>query len=332
MTLLPWGNERYSTSSTPLNEGYPDWEGHSNSLSFDYPGALPKVNPMNRITIKCERSLLSLKKTVLGVVQVPLRKFLVGAVSLGLYVVATAFFPVEYLLGDALYAKALPVRLAIFAFAMLGYRCRYFGIWKISESICVVNGFGSVVVKDHETWDGCSNVEIVEFETTSDFSSMVHYWNCRIQKWLQMCIYERTNFNQVYVYIVSAFWHGFYPAYYCAFGLASMMTLDSRMARKKLWPRVKGTWMEKPYIVAGSFMCNMVKTFMLGAFSCYTFQKTMLMWSRVDYFMPVVLLVGGAILALLPKPVEEKKEWGVCFTILFPNSRRSPEWRKRRGF
>lgn len=261
-----------------------------------------------------------------------LRKFLVGAVSLGLYVVATAFFPVEYLLGDALYAKALPVRLAIFAFAMLGYRCRYFGIWKISESICVVNGFGSVVVKDHETWDGCSNVEIVEFETTSDFSSMVHYWNCRIQKWLQMCICERTNFNQVYVYIVSAFWHGFYPAYYCAFGLASMMTLDSRMARKKLWPRVKGTWMEKPYIVAGSFMCNMVKTFMLGAFSCYTFQKTMLMWSRVDYFMPVVLLVGGAILALLPKPVEEKKEWGVCFTILFPNSRQSPEWRKRRDF
>ena len=39
-----------------------------------------------------------------------LRKFLVGAVSLGLYVVATATFPVEYLLGDALYAKALPVR------------------------------------------------------------------------------------------------------------------------------------------------------------------------------------------------------------------------------
>lgn len=134
-----------------------------------------------------------------------------GAVSLGLYVVATAFFPVEYLLGDALYAKALPVRLAIFAFAMLGYRCRYFGIWKISESICVVNGFGSVVVKDHETWDGCSNVEIVEFETTSDFSSMVHYWNCRIQKWLQMCIYERTNFNQVYVYIVSAFWARLLP-------------------------------------------------------------------------------------------------------------------------
>ena len=78
MTLLPWGNERYSTSSTPLNEGYPDWEGHSNSLSFDYPGALPKVNPMIRIPIKCERSLLSGKKTVLGVVQVPLRKFLVA--------------------------------------------------------------------------------------------------------------------------------------------------------------------------------------------------------------------------------------------------------------
>lgn len=76
--MLPWGNERYSTSSTSLNDGYPDWEGHSNSLSFDYPGALPKVNPMIRIVIKCERSVLALKKTVLGVVQVPLRNYLVA--------------------------------------------------------------------------------------------------------------------------------------------------------------------------------------------------------------------------------------------------------------
>lgn len=74
VSLKPWGNERYKSGVTSLNEGYPDWEGHSNTFSFDYPGALPKVNPLIRITIKPERSFLSIIKPALGEVQVPLRK------------------------------------------------------------------------------------------------------------------------------------------------------------------------------------------------------------------------------------------------------------------
>ena len=241
-----------------------------------------------------------------------LRMFVTGVVGLGLYVLANSYWPIDYFLTESFGAKPLVVRLAVFYVAMLGYRCRYFGMWKIGESICVVNGFGRKEVKDHETWDGCSNVDIVHFELASDFGQTVHYWNCRIQKWLQMCIYERSNFNQLYVYIVSAFWHGFYPAYYCAFGLASLMTVVGRMASKKFWPRVKGTWMEKPYVFGGMVMCNMVKTFMLGAFSCYSFEKTMRIWCQFDLFTPVVLLIGGAILLLLPNPVEVKKDCSVC--------------------
>ena len=242
-----------------------------------------------------------------------LRMFVTGVVGLGLYVLANSYWPIDYFLTESFGAKPLVVRLVVFYVAMLGYRCRYFGMWKIGESICVVNGFGRKEVKDHETWDGCSNVDIVHFELASDFGKTVHYWNCRIQKWLQMCIYERSNFNQLYVYIVSAFWHGFYPAYYCAFGLASLMTVVGRMASKKFWPHVKGTWMEKPYVFGGIAMCNMVKTFMLGAFSCYSFEKTMRIWYQFDFFTPVVLLIGGAILLLLPNPVEVKKDCPVCW-------------------
>ena len=72
--MKPWGNERFKSAVTSLNDGYPDWEGHNNTFSFEYPGALPKVNPLIRITIKSERSFLSIIKPVLGEVQVPLRK------------------------------------------------------------------------------------------------------------------------------------------------------------------------------------------------------------------------------------------------------------------
>ena len=74
MCLLPWGTETYRTSATAANEGFPDWDGHNNTFSLEYPGALPKVNPILRVSIKCERSLLSLKRQSLGVAQISLRQ------------------------------------------------------------------------------------------------------------------------------------------------------------------------------------------------------------------------------------------------------------------
>ena len=74
ISLKPWGNERYKSGITSLNEGNPDWEGYNNTFSFDYPGALPKVNPLIRITIKPERGFFSVMKPALGEVQVPLKE------------------------------------------------------------------------------------------------------------------------------------------------------------------------------------------------------------------------------------------------------------------
>ena len=45
-----------------------------------------------------------------------------------------------------------------------------------------------------------------------------------MQEWLRKCIYQRIHFksktaSQVYVFAISAFWHGFYGAYYISFVL-----------------------------------------------------------------------------------------------------------------
>lgn len=69
-----------------------------------------------------------------------------------------------------------------------------------------------------------SNVDIMGFEFAIKLLHTARTWNCRIQQWLQYCIYERSNFNQFLVFMVSAFWHGFYPGYYIGFSLASFMT------------------------------------------------------------------------------------------------------------
>jgi hypothetical protein len=47
----------------------------------------------------------------------------------------------------------------------------------------------------------------------------INNWNVGVQEWLRKAVYQRSPFkgktaNQLYVFIVSAFWHGFYSAYY----------------------------------------------------------------------------------------------------------------------
>ena len=48
-----------------------------------------------------------------------------------------------------------------------------------------------------------------------------------VQEWLRKCIYQRSGIksksvNQLYVFVISAFWHGFYVSYYITFVLAFM--------------------------------------------------------------------------------------------------------------
>lgn len=47
-------------------------------------------------------------------------------------------------------------------------------------------------------------------------------WNIGVQEWLRKGIYQRSPFKsqnakQLYVFMISAFWHGFYQAYYISF-------------------------------------------------------------------------------------------------------------------
>lgn len=214
----------------------------------------------------------------------------------------------EDLLNPSLHRYPLSLRLAVFVFVMMGMRGRYYGLWKLGESMCILNGFG----EENGSWKGISNVDILKFEFSNNYSTTARVWNRRIQRWLQMCIYERSNFNQFYVFMVSAFWHGFYPGYYIGFTLASFMTHVNRLATKKLWPQVQGTVLEMPYLLAGTICCLLTNTFMLGAHMCYTVKRTKQLWGNFDYSYPLFLVVACVVLTLMPMPkksaLHEKSE------------------------
>jgi len=61
----------------------------------------------------------------------------------------------------------------------------------------------------------------------------VDSWNILTTHWLRHCVYERVHpsIGTWVVFLVSAFWHGFYPGYYIAFLTAALFTTAARLVR-----------------------------------------------------------------------------------------------------
>ena len=136
-----------------------------------------------------------------------------------------------------------------------------------------------------------------------------HAWNKRTQRWLQMCIYERSHFNQLYVFLVSAFWHGFYPSYYLCFLTGSALQAIAKIGSRKLWPYVSGSKWEKLWLRLGNVYIMSVGTFMFAAMFSYSFEKAWRVWRALDFYGLWQLAGSFLILLLIPagKPKDKKE-------------------------
>ena len=99
-------------------------------------------------------------------------------------------------------------------------RFKYYFGWKLS--MCAVHSSG--VSYNGADFSRINSVNVVEVEASVHVREKINNWNVQVQKWLGRCIYQRHDFksktkNQLFVFLISAFWHGFYAAYYVSFVL-----------------------------------------------------------------------------------------------------------------
>ena len=88
--------------------------------------------------------------------------------------------------------------------------------------MCAVHASG--VSFNGKDFTRINTVNPVMVEVTPHVREKINYWNISVQEWLRKCIYQRVHFknkmyNQLFVFMISAFWHGFYGAYYLSFTL-----------------------------------------------------------------------------------------------------------------
>jgi len=94
-------------------------------------------------------------------------------------------------------------------------RSKYYTAWKL----CMVGVHASGVSYNGIDFSRVNTCNPLIVETTIHVREKINFWNIAIQEWLRKGIYNRSNIknkslSQLYVFSISAFWHGFYFAYY----------------------------------------------------------------------------------------------------------------------
>lgn len=126
--------------------------------------------------------------------------------------------------------------------ALLAVRFKYYFGWKIAEGAACMSGLGYNGV-DKATgasrWDRLENINVWAYETSQSLRTSSQNWNKTTNLWLRRYVYDRAppSVNLYFTYLVSAFWHGFYPGYYMFFLSVAAATMVHRQVRRTIRPR-----------------------------------------------------------------------------------------------
>jgi lysophospholipid acyltransferase 1/2 len=126
-------------------------------------------------------------------------------------------------------------------FSMHIARYKFYFAWKLGECSQILSGLGYDF--DTHQWNAIDNMDIVRFEFATSLKVALDAWNKRTSVWLRYIAYTRLPnwIRTPGTYILSAFWHGFYPGYYVCFLSAAIGTILARQVRSAARPAFQRT-------------------------------------------------------------------------------------------
>mmetsp|Transcript_3030 Transcript_3030/g.2515 ORF Transcript_3030/g.2515 Transcript_3030/m.2515 type:complete len:471 (-) Transcript_3030:28-1440(-) len=106
-------------------------------------------------------------------------------------------------------------------------RITYYLVWCFVDSGMILSGlaYNETNSQGVEIFNKYQNVKVLEVEFGYYVKKAVYNWNITIQDWMKKYVYLRivskgekpAEYKFFVVFLVSAFWHGFYPSYYFFF-------------------------------------------------------------------------------------------------------------------
>lgn len=164
------------------------------------------------------------------------------------FFVAHTAIAMKYPCGELLTSKEFfqtgswMYRYVVIWVALVGVRFKYYFGWKIAEGAGCMGGLGYNGINKttgQHRWDRLENIDVLAYETSQSLRTSSQNWNKTTNLWLRRYVYDRAppSVNLYFTYLVSAFWHGFYPGYYMFFLSVAAATMVHRQFRRKIRPR-----------------------------------------------------------------------------------------------
>ena len=228
---------------------------------------------------------------------VPSLKWLAQALlCLAIYTVVNPHFYVEFCWDKDYTAMSYGARLGYYYIAMTVKRMFYYNPFSMSTGAIVASGLGYNGVKNgHEQWDKIVSVYLWQVETSSSPIEMLRYWNHQVHLWLKFYIMARVTpvgkrpgmKENMITFLVSAFWHGFYPFYYIMFFLAAIL---SEVAKDVFKARILFSFIPGPLRgVLGTFFSMVCLNYFGILINALTFERGGAFMAATYYIVPIGL-------------------------------------------
>ena len=148
------------------------------------------------------------------------------------------------------------------------------------------------------------NVNIRKIELSPNIRTMLTGWNSNTAEWLRHSVYHRiyppgsqgsTSIATFITFLLSAFWHGFYPGYYFSFLGMAWMTYISRNCRRYIRPLFLTRWAKYRiiYDIAGCFFTHFILAYSMPSFSLRRIDWTLTFCSTTFYHGHLILLLSS---------------------------------------
>jgi len=179
----------------------------------------------------------------------------------------------------------------------------YFG-FMVAEGAAIISGLGynGNDAEGKAKWNAACGIDVWSFETANSYSMASNAWNMQTSVWLKRYIYFRAprgNIAMFSTYVVSAFWHGFYPGYYIFF--VSIAIVTTQVYRRILLYVSPVLAKLPPFLYNAISVVATVGTmnYFVVSFLILDAQLTWNAFSSMHFFLHWACLGLGIILAIL---------------------------------
>ncbi|KAI9660297.1 MAG: Lysophospholipid acyltransferase 1 [Trizodia sp. TS-e1964] len=241
-----------------------------------------------------------------------------GVFWIVLFLNFSACYPREALTSPSYMTYSFPRRVLILHMFGFSTRLKYYAVWSLTEGACILSGLGYNGLDPQSgtvRWNRLQNVDPWRIETAQNSRAYLEGWNQNTNYWLRSYVYLRVTPKgkkpgfraSLATFMTSAFWHGFYPGYYLAFGLAAFIQTVAKQFRRHvrpffLAPDGSGTSLKPAYDIFGYLATQLGFSFTVAPFILLDFRSCILVWWRVYFYAVVGVAVTMAVFASPVKP------------------------------